>query len=276
MERLFYVLTITAVLMILIAGTGVYLSSKIVMAQAKEAAALSSAKGAVQTLSDQIKLLESSLDRMAQDPEVIAAITSANLGSLNSMATRLEKYFPAAGKIRLLPVGTIEPDQVNVPHMGYGDLDMVKATFQDNPLPAIQGDVGPDRHLAITRRVVQGNQTVGVILASLGFDFINQSLQDAAIANGYMELRQEKLALASAGEKNESEDDFNKINVPGTSWELHYRDPNGGSLGQSIVIFGFIIIPALLTLAVFFIGYRQFSVTLDQDLDWIFQAFKMS
>jgi phosphomannomutase / phosphoglucomutase len=275
MERLFSILTFIAVLMILIAGTGVYLSSKIIVTQAKEDAALAAAKGVVQSLSDQIKLLDGALDKMAQDPDVIAAATSSNPGSLNAMAAQIEKYFPAARKIRLLPVGVIELDEVNVPRMGYGDLDMVKATFQDNPLPAIQGDDGPDRHLAITRRIIKGNQTVGVILASLSFDFINQTLQDAAIKNGYMELRQEKLALSNVGEKSQSDDkNLNKINVTGTSWDLHYRDPHSGSLGQSIVTFGFIIIPALFALAAFFIANRQFSVRLAQDLDWIVKAFK--
>jgi phosphomannomutase / phosphoglucomutase len=275
MERLFSILTFIAVLMILIAGAGVYLSSKMVVMQAKEDAALAAAKGVVQSLSDQIKLLDGALDKMAQDPDVIAAATSSNPGSLSAMAAQIEKYFPAARKIRLLPVGVIELDEVNVPRMGYGDLDMVKATFQDNPLPAIQGDVGPDRHLAITRRIMQGDQTVGVILASLSFDFINQTLQDAAIKNGYMELRQEKLALSNVGEKSQSDDkNLNKINVTGTSWDLHYRDPHSGSLGQSIVTFGFIIIPALFALAAFFIANRQFSVRLAQDLDWIVKAFK--
>jgi phosphomannomutase / phosphoglucomutase len=274
MERLFSILTFTAVLMILIAGTGVYLSSKIVVAQAKEAAALSSAKGAAQTLSDQIKLIDSALDKIAQDPEVIAAINSADSRTLSAMATRVEKYFPAARKIRLLPVGVIEPDEVNVPRMGFGDLDMVKATFQDNPLPAIQGDAGPDRHLAITRKILQNNQTVGVVLASLSFDFIDQSLKNAAVDNAYMEIRQEKLALASIGEKSGSDEDFNKINIADTSWELYYPDPKNTSLGQAIATFGFIIIPALFALATFFICYRQLSVLLRQDLDWIYQAFK--
>lgn len=274
MERLFTVLTFTAVLMILIAGTGVYLTSKIVVAQAKEDAALSSAKGVAQTLTQQIKLLDTTLDKMAKDPDVIAAVISTSSVSLNTVAARLEKYYPVARKIRLLPVGTIELDEVNVPRMGYGDLDMVKATFQENPLPAIQGDVGPDRHLAITRRIIQGNQTVGVILASLSYDFISQSLKEAASENGYMELRQDKLVLANVGEQNTDAVDLHKIDVAGTGWTINYPDPNSGSIGQAGLIFGLILIPVFLTLAVFYICYQQLSVLLAQDQDWILRAFK--
>ncbi|MEQ1484102.1 phosphomannomutase/phosphoglucomutase [Methyloglobulus sp.] len=274
MERLFSVLTFIAVLMILIAGTGVYLASKIVVAQAKEEAALSSAKGVTKTLIQQIALLDNALDKMSQDPDVLAAFTNANPTSLSLLATRLEKYLPAARKIRLLPVGTVELDESSVPRMGYGDLDMVKATFQDNPPPAIQGDAGPDRHLAITKRVMQGNQAVGVILASLSFDFISQSLKDATQQNDYMELRQDKLVLASTGEKADPNDNLNKFNVTGTHWDLYYSDPNSGNLGQTGLMFALIIVPALFALGAFYICYRQLSILLAQDLDWIFQAFK--
>ena len=274
MERLFSVLTFIAVLMILVAGTGVYVSSKIVVAQAKEEAALSAAKGVTKTLTQHIALLDNALDKMSQDPDVIAAFTRGDLASLNAMAIRLEKYLPGARKIRLLPVGTVELDETSVPRMGYGDLDMVKATFQDNPPPAIQGDAGPDRHLAITKRVLQGNQAVGVILASLSFDFISQSLKDASIENDYMELRQDKLTLASTGEKSESDGDLSKFNVTGTHWDLYYSDPNSGSLGQTGLMFAFIIVPALIALCAFYICYRQLSILLEQDLDWVHKAFK--
>jgi phosphomannomutase/phosphoglucomutase len=243
--------------------------------QAKEDAALSSAKGAALSLSHQIKLLNDTLDKMAQDPDVIATVTSINPAASNPMAAKLEKYCPLARKIRLLPVGDIEPDQVGVPRLSFGDIDMVKAAFQENPLPAIQGDVGPDRHLAITRKIMHNNQVVGVILASLSYDFISQSLKDAAFEGGYMELRQAKLVLSNYGDRNGAEeDDLIKLNVSNTGWDIYYLDPNTGNVGQGIVIFGFILIPLLLTLAVFFISYRQFSVTLAQDLDWILQAFK--
>ncbi|MEQ1559869.1 MAG: phosphomannomutase/phosphoglucomutase [Methyloglobulus sp.] len=273
MERMFSVLTLTAVLMVLLAGGGIYLSSKVIIAQAKEEAALASAQQVSQTLSKQISLLESSLDKMAQDPDVLAAVAHADAGNLNSTASRLEKYLPGVRKIRLFPVGTIEADQTNAPRMGYGDLDMVKGTFQENPLPAIQGDIGPDRHLAITRKILQGNQTVGVILASMSFDFINQNLKDAVTGDNYMELRQAKLVLSNIGNKGESED-FKQINVPNSSWDLYYRDPASGNLGSLGVILGFMIIPALLVLGVFYVCYRQLSIMLTQDQDWLLQAFK--
>ncbi len=273
MERLFSILAATAVLMILIAGTGVYLSSKIILTQAKEEAAQSAAKGIAQSISHQVKLFDATLEKMAQDPEVLDAIASGDTRALNSVAARLERHFPAARKIRLLPVGTIELDEVNVPHMGYGDIDMIKATFQENPLPAIQGDIGPNRHLAMTRRIMQGKQTVGVILASLDFDFIKKSLESSSITDGYIELRQAKLMLASVGGKGDEDGSFNNLKVPGTSWDIYYMDPNT-SLGLVGILFGFILIPAFFALGAFYVCFRQLSVMMAQDQDWILRAFK--
>ncbi|MBK8814705.1 MAG: phosphomannomutase/phosphoglucomutase [Methylococcaceae bacterium] len=273
MERLFSVLTLIAVLMILISGGGVYLVSKIIVSQAKEDVALASATGVAQSLSSQIALLENALDKIAQDPDVIAAFSSNNQAELKLFAARFESFLPKTRKVRLLPIGSIERDETNVPRMGYGDVDMVKATFQDNPLPAIQGDVGPDRHLAITRRVMQGNQAVGVILASINYDFIENSISGASDKTSYLELRQEKLVLANVGTKGD-DDDLNRIGVSGTGWDIYVRDPNSSSLGQLPLIIGFIFLPVVLALGAFYICYRQLSITLAQDQDWILQAFK--
>jgi phosphomannomutase/phosphoglucomutase len=272
MERLFSVLAFIAVLMVLLAGTGVYVTAKVVVTQAKDAAALASAQGVARALKQHIVLLDNSLDKMAQDPDVIAAFANPNV--LSSIPARLEKYLPSVRKIRLLPIGSIERDETNIPRMGYGDVDMVKATFQDNPLPAIQGDIGPDRHLAITRRVMQGNQAVGIILASMSFEFIAQSLKDASISDGYLELRQDKLVLATTENKSDSEGDFRQVAVPGTSWNIFYRDPNTSGLGQTALLIGLILVPAFLVFGACFICYRQLSTLLAQDQDWILQAFR--
>ena len=274
MERLFSVLALIVILMVLISGSGVYLTSKIIVSQAKEEAASSTAKGIAQALSKQIALLDAALDKMAKSPDVIVGLAKNNPVELNSIAGRLENFLPQARKVRLLPIGTIERDDTNVPRMGFGDVDMVKATFQENPKPAIQGDAGPDRHLAITRRVVQNNQAIGIILASLSYDFVAQTLKDAETKDNYVELRQDKLVLASAGARGDDGSEMDFVNVPGTNWGIYYRNPNGGATGQTALVFGFILIPAVLVLGVCFVCYRQLDVLLAQDQDWILQAFK--
>ncbi len=273
MERLFTVLTAAAIVLILVAGVGVYVSSKIIVANAKEDAAQAEVKAIAQTLSGQISLFNKILDKMAQDPEVIAAFASSDSNTLAAMAARLEKVMPTVRKIRLLPVGTIEPDEVNVPRMGFGDIDMVKATFQQAPLPAIQGE-GPDQHLAMTRRVVRGAQATGVILASMNYDFVAEALKNAAPEHGWVAIKQTKLLLAETGANDEPEEDFSSLDIVGTNWQIHYPDPNSGGLGQGALYLSLILIPILLVLGIFYTCYQQLMVLLAQDQDWILTAFK--
>ena len=274
MERLFSILAGVILLMILISGAGIYFTSSGIVSQAKEDKAIANAKTVAQTISKRVQLLGDILAQMAQDPEVINAVAGADKNSMNAAAARLEKLLPGAKKIRLIPVGTVEADQNTVPRMGFGDVDMVKATFQENPVPAIQGDVGPDRHLAITRRIQKGDEVIGVILASMDFSFINQILNETSTDENYFELRQAKLSLAESGKKEDSEDDLQKLAIPGTSWEIYFTDPNSSNIGQIGLIIALIFLPLLIALSACYLIYRQYMVLLAQDQDWLLKAFK--
>ncbi|MDD5577695.1 MAG: phosphomannomutase/phosphoglucomutase [Methylobacter sp.] len=275
MARLFSLMSVIAVLMILIAGVGVYLKSAALIAQAKQDSADAIAKGVTLTLSEQIDLLNRMLDKMAQDPALLSAVASADPGLLTAAAANLEKHFPDALKIRLLLPGVSKLDEQSVPRMGYADLDMVRETFTKNQMPGIQGDNGPDRHLAMTRRIMQNGQVAGVILASLNFDFIGKIVQAAAVEDGYIELRQEKLVLGASGKKIDTEQAGNiKIAVPNTGWELDYHYIAGPDPGEFSLIAAIIIVPALIAMLAFFVGYRRLSGLLAQDLSSIMKAFK--
>jgi phosphomannomutase/phosphoglucomutase len=113
--------------------------------------------------------------------------------------------------------GVSELDDKSVPKMGYADLDMVRETFSKNQLPALQGDNGPDRHLAITRRIIQNDQAVGVILASLNYGFISKTMQAVKLKDGYLELKQAALALGAVGKPVSAEpNDDAQIKVANT------------------------------------------------------------
>ena len=126
MGRVFSLLTAVAMLMILIAGGGVYWLSSPRIAQARQDSAIAVVNAVALTLSQQIDLLNRTLNKMAQDPEVLIAVTRANPVLLTTIAARLEKYFPDTLKIRLLLPGVNELDEKNAPRMGFADLDMVR------------------------------------------------------------------------------------------------------------------------------------------------------
>jgi phosphomannomutase/phosphoglucomutase len=272
MVRLFSLLSGFAVLMILGAGGGVYWISAAHVAQSKQDSAATVAQSVALGITAQVNLMTDMLEKMAQDPEVLAAVTSGDAGQLTAVSAKLEKHMPGILKVRLLLPGVSELDDKSVPKMGYADLDMVRETFNKNQLPAVQGDNGPDRHLAITRRIVQNDQAVGVILASLKYDFIGKTVQAADLKEGHIELRQDALVLGAAGAG--SAEDMQKIKVANTSWELHYLPGVAASTAQLSIIIGIIALSASLAALVFFIGYRKLSSLLTQDLSSLLKACK--
>ncbi|MCK9396310.1 MAG: phosphomannomutase/phosphoglucomutase [Methylobacter sp.] len=275
MARLFSLLSAIAVLMILTAGAGVYWVGATQITQAKQNATAAVANSVASSITAQVNLLTNMLEKMAQDPEVLAAVTSADTAQLTTVAAKLERHLPEVLKIRLLLPGVTELDDKSVPKMGYADLDMVRETFAKNQLPAIQGDNGPDRHLAITRRIMQNGQAAGVILASLNYGFIGKTVQAAELKDGHLELRQAALVLGVAGEPAGAEpNDDQQIKVAGTGWELHYQHADSAGSSELTLIAGIIALSALLALLTFFIGYRKLSGLLTQDLGSVLKACK--
>ncbi|MCF7965018.1 MAG: phosphomannomutase/phosphoglucomutase [Methylobacter tundripaludum] len=275
MARLFSLLAAIAVLMILAAGAGVYWVGTTQITQAKQNATLAVANSVASSITAQVNLLTNTLEKMAQDPEVLIAVTSADTALMPQVAAKLEKHLPEVLKIRLLLPGVTELDDKSAPKMGYADLDMVRETFTKNQLPAIQGDSGPDRHLAITRRIVQNDRVVGVILASLNYGFISKTVQAAGLKDGHLELRQAALVLGAAGEPASAEpNDDAQIKVAGTGWELHYQYAGSAASTELMLIVGIIALCALLALLAFFIGWRKLSDSLTQDLGSVLKACK--
>ncbi|MGZ5026772.1 MAG: phosphomannomutase/phosphoglucomutase [Methylobacter sp.] len=274
MVRLFSLLSALAVLMILTAGAGVYWISAAQIKQSKQDSTAAVAKSVALGITAQVNLLTDTLEKMAHDPEVLTAVTSADTSQLTTVSAKLAQHLPGALKVRLLLPGVSELDDKSVPKMGYADLDMVRETFNQNQLPAIQGDIGPDRHLAITRRIMQNNQAVGVILASLSYDFIARTVQMAELKDGHIELKQGTLSLGAAGTPADAGQDDTPIKVANTGWELHYQSAPGVGAADLSLIASIIAVPALLALLAFFIGYRKLSSLLTQDLGSVLKACK--
>lgn len=73
MQRFISLLAVICVLMVVIAGSGAFLLSKRFIEQSKADTVSVIAKGVPITLSEQVNLLNSVLDKMVQDPEIINA-----------------------------------------------------------------------------------------------------------------------------------------------------------------------------------------------------------
>lgn len=256
MERLVSTLAVICVLMVLIAGSGAFLLSKIFIAQSKVDAVSAVAKAVSLTLSEQINLLNSLLDKMAQDPDIINVVAQNNPELLASAEKRLADHFPGILSIKILLPDANDTSKKTNENMSFADLDMARKTFKKNQMTAIQGDVGVDRHLAITRRIMQNNTVIGVVLAGVNYDFIDK-------------------VLAATGEKRDQEEiDNAPINVPNTDWKLYYDNSNVTSAIEFSLMVGVILIPALVVALGFVTGYRKLSGLLSEDMAWLTKALK--
>jgi phosphomannomutase/phosphoglucomutase len=277
MFRLFSCLAAASLLLLLISDAGIFWIASGAMKQSKQDALAVIAKGIGQSISAQIDLLDKSLDKMAQDPETVQAVASQNPESIRQAAARLMRFLPNALNVRLLLPGLTELDDKNSPPMTYADLSMVRETFSNstNPLPAIQGDNPGNRHLAIARKIVQGEQTIGVLLAGFDDDMIRKSIIRARVEDGYIRLHQGKLLLGASGYASLEEDtDRLQIPVANTSWELSYGRSDSPVTLDSSLMFAFILMPLGFMAAAFLLSYRMLSKMLKEDLGSTMRACK--
>jgi phosphomannomutase / phosphoglucomutase len=273
MKHLVSILTLVCVLMVVIAGSGALLLSSVFIAQSKVDAVTAVANGISLTLSEQVRLLNSVLDKMVQDPEVVNAAALNDPTLLGNALIKLENHFPGVLSMKfLLPENN---EKLANSSMGFADLEMARKTFVKDQLSTIQGEVDSGRHLAIARRIMQNGNTVGVVLVGLNYDFVNRVLATTALEKGYIELRQDKLVLATTGKKRE-QGEFDKapIHVPNTDWQLYYENSGGVSLGEMSLMVGIVLIPALAVVLCFVTGYRKLSGLIAEDMSWVMKAFK--
>lgn len=275
MRKLFTYLAAATVLMVIITGLSIYWLANSEITKAKENSGLAEAKNVALGLATQIKLLNSTLDKMSQDPDVISAISLGNPGLLNETSTKLEKFIPNIMKIRLLLPDTNGIDEQAKPHMGFADLDLVRETLKGNQFPGVQGENGGHRHLAVARGISQNGKIIGVILASFNENLVIQTLHLANIQNGYIELKQGAVVLGTMGQKDLGEPSMSQeINVANTDWSIQYQSWDTSGSGNSIMILSIVLALSLISLVAFFIAYQWLSNTLRQDLDSIMKAFK--
>lgn len=258
--------------MVIIAGGGTYWITQSNITLAQQKITETSARGIATSISHQLNTLQKTVIKMAAAPEVIAAIESQDHLKMDQTALMLEQFLPNVMKIRLLLPDVSELDNANIPHMGNADLVMVQDTLIKPSSPAIQGE-GKNRHLAISAVIKNNDIAIGVILASLNYDFLQSIVKNAPVSNGFIELTQNNLALVKVGDASNKTDITNPINISKTLWKVHYWPDNTESI-FSVNLISFILIPVLVVALAFFISYRNITRILRQDLAGLMKAFK--
>ena len=273
MGRIFAIIAAISACMVFLAGGSAYWFSAADAKSAKQEAVTLIANNLAASLAMQLSTLQASVDGLAQSPDVIAALSSANPEIIKATAAKLQTVVPHSLRVRLLLPNVNDLDQTQAPNMGFGDLEMVKTSLTGKPQPVIQGDA-EHRHLAITSAVTQDQKVIGVVLASLKPNLLQQIISNTPIQSGFIELKQDQLALASAGQAEHQNDDPISVPVQNSRWQINVWANVGTSLTDMGILLALIVIPALLACLAFFVGYRKFSDFFHQDQSGILKAAK--
>jgi phosphomannomutase/phosphoglucomutase len=274
MVRIFSVLAGLAVMLVILVGGGVYWFSKAEITQAHENAGNSLAKGVANRISGHIDVLSQILDQMAENPELIAAVRASNQSAMQTLASEMETFVPGTMKIRVLLPDSATVDKTNAPHMGFADLDLVKETVSKHQLAVIQGN-GEHRHLAIARQIKRKGRVIGVVLASLQYDFLNKIFSTAEINQGLIVLKQGKIVIQSLGNKQLLDSTSAKqINIQGTVWAVQYWGGDSSVFGDLSIVGATILIPALLLSLAFLFGFRRIVQMLREDQSSVVKVVK--
>ena len=273
MIRIFSILTAFTVVMILISGCGIYWLLQSDVSQARQESTEAVAKGLALGISSHVSTLQDTLSKMAATDEVITAVESNNPQQLAQTASMLETMLPGVMKIRILLTDVSELDESSIPHMGNADLVMIRETLINHQDPFIQGQ-GNNRHLAITAAIKNDDVVIGVILASLTYDFIQSSLNKFQYSAVDIDLKQGNTTLAKTGNPSTDTITDNKVEILHTSWNIYYQPKNILDVGAISVIICIILLPALLSCMAFFVSYRKLTADLRQDQGSILKAAK--
>ena len=273
MFRIFCISSALTIILILISGGGTYWISQSEIQQAKLESTKAIAKGLALGIASRLDILQNTVSNMAATTEVITSVNSNNARQRTQTESRMEALLPTVLKIRILPANIDNLDESSIPHMGNADLLMVQETLKKKQLPILQG-VGKNRHLAITAVIKKDGVPIGVILASLKFDFLQSTFNKPRIPEGFIELEQGNSSLAKAGNSASKTDSINTVKISRSAWSINYWSTHTTSMGSLGAIASTVIIPVLLACLIFFVSYRNLSNGLRQDQGAILKAVK--
>lgn len=259
--------------MALIAAGGTYWMSLSDANQAKQETTKALAEGLALSISTQVSTLQRIVSKMAETHEVITVIASEKPKEMAKIAHDLEQFLPHVMKIRILPANVTELDQSSLPHMGNADLLMAQETLVKRQFPVIQGQ-DENRHLAITASIIKNNKPIGIILASLNYDFLQPILNSARNTENFIELKQQNASLAKVGNRSDEIDLSHQIKVARTPWAIHYSPAKESGFFSNLLVTGIIIFPAFAIGLAFFTAFRNLSNMLRQDQTIILKAIK--
>lgn len=201
------------------------------------------------------------MDVLVRDAALRQVFRGGNPEAVSAKEAELSSLFPSALKLRLLPPGVEQVDTSATPHLSYACLAMLRdAETSDKPVAAEVHLLGtPQQHIALARRAVSadGGEVVGSLLVDLAVPLLQQTLDQAGLGQGYVELRQstadgKELVLAASGNRSlQQAPPAIATPVDGTHWRLAYwpAPVNWSLLSPEQITFWGLVLAAVVLLA---------------------------
>ena len=214
-------------------------------AEAHLATRLAASKLAVK-LGGMFKPQTEALLAIAQDPQVVAALSKADRAALRRLGDELQARVPGALRLRLVLPNTVEPDTDAAPPLVYGGLNMLRQAALTEKLVPIEFHLPAtaDAHVAMVSRVPPVGLPVGYVHLALLPTLLKDYLASFETEGFSVELRQPlpgqvATLIASSPGHNPNWPEVARTQLPGTTWQLVLRAEGGSQME------GFVTLPVV-------------------------------
>ncbi|MCV6622448.1 MAG: phosphomannomutase/phosphoglucomutase [Cellvibrionaceae bacterium] len=217
-------------LLILCLGAGAWYHQRYVVSQSEQAlnqAIDSMASTQVDAIGHYIGSLNQDLQRFTSREALSKAIRQQEPVTIRSFMSSLEKAFPKAIAIRIIPRGTAEIDREHDAPIRFAELDMITRAENHQPITVEAAKIKNRWQFNLLAPIPQDtDQTpVATLMVTLNQNAIAELLRDASPDSGKFELLQQfgrhpaQLILAK-GEAS-SQESLTK-EIPNTLWKLRF------------------------------------------------------
>jgi phosphomannomutase/phosphoglucomutase len=220
----------------------------------------------------------STVGQLASDPEIAALLEAGNAPALRKREKTLAYLLPRALNIQLLPPGIDQVDMNASPPLSYAALAQMREAERSESAPPAEVQLlnTPQQHINIVHRVVNpaNGAVVGLIMLSLSSEVIQQALEGAIHAEGYLEFQQlgakgAPVAVGHQGDRKYKEGQPGAVQaVPGSRWQIAYWPLHHSAdyLGKiSLVVLVMFLVAAAGMAAVTLILFGRVTAALRQD-----------
>ncbi len=158
LARFFIVAASTALVIMLLSNVAYYFIFADQSERFRRQMIQTAARAVAQNIHARLAQLAKTLEIIAPRPELAELLENGDAAQLGIEAERLRQNFSGILRLRLLKPDIDAPEQIQSPHMGYADLEMVHRAAVSDPLPAVHSYGSEHEHLALRAVSWSGNR----------------------------------------------------------------------------------------------------------------------